>query len=94
MPIGSIELETRLVRTPAGGSPLRADAMAVLAERFIAASPSDHDRLNTADRYLTAVHAPAEAEVLPRSDSETPGSDSLAAQDAVGIRRERQECAM
>jgi len=39
----------------------RADAMALLAERFLAASPTDDDSLNTADRFLITVHAPAEA---------------------------------
>lgn len=39
----------------------RADAMALLAERFLAASPADEDSLNTADRFLITVHAPAEA---------------------------------
>ncbi len=39
----------------------RADAMAVLAERFLATSPSADESLNTADRFLITVHAPAEA---------------------------------
>lgn len=39
----------------------RADAMALLAERFLAASPSADESLNTADRFLITVHAPAEA---------------------------------
>jgi len=43
----------------------RADALAALAERFLAASPSADESLNTADRYLITVHACAEA--LPAS---------------------------
>ncbi len=39
----------------------RADAMALLAERFLATSPGDDESLNTADRFLITVHAPAEA---------------------------------
>lgn len=42
----------------------RADALAALAERFLAASPSAEESLNTADRYLLTVHASAEA--LPK----------------------------
>lgn len=39
----------------------RADALALLAERFLAASPSLDDSINTADRFLITVHASAEA---------------------------------
>jgi len=39
----------------------RADALAVLAERFLARAPEADEALNTADRFLVAVHAPAEA---------------------------------
>lgn len=39
----------------------RADAMALLAERFLATSPSNEETLNTADRFQITVHAPAEA---------------------------------
>ena len=39
----------------------RADALGLLAERFLAASPSSDESLNTADRFLVTVHAPAGA---------------------------------
>ena len=39
----------------------RADALAVLAERFLARVPEADEALATADRYLITVHAPAEA---------------------------------
>ncbi|TVS14700.1 MAG: DUF222 domain-containing protein [Gammaproteobacteria bacterium] len=39
----------------------RADALAVMAERFLARVPEADESLNTADRYLITVHAPAEA---------------------------------
>ena len=39
----------------------RADALAVLAERFLARVPEADDSLSTADRFLITVHAPAEA---------------------------------
>ncbi len=39
----------------------RADALAVLAERFLARMPEADESLNTADRFLITVHAPAEA---------------------------------
>lgn len=39
----------------------RADAMVLLAERFLAASPAADESLNTADRFLVTIHAPAEA---------------------------------
>ena len=39
----------------------RADALAVLAERFLARVPEADEALATADRYVITVHAPAEA---------------------------------
>ena len=39
----------------------RADALTVLAERFLARVPEADESLNTADRFLITVHAPAEA---------------------------------
>ncbi len=39
----------------------RADALAVLAERFLSEPPHADDGLNTADRFQITVHAPAEA---------------------------------
>jgi hypothetical protein len=39
----------------------RADALAVLAERFLAAPPAADDALNTADRVQLTIHASAEA---------------------------------
>jgi hypothetical protein len=39
----------------------RADALAVLAERFLAEPPAAEDGLNTSDRYQVTVHASAEA---------------------------------
>ena len=39
----------------------RADALTVLAERFLARAPEADESLNTADRFLITVHAPAEA---------------------------------
>ena len=45
----------------------RADALTVLAERFLAQVPEADESLNTADRFLITVHAPAKApaEALP-----------------------------
>ncbi len=39
----------------------RADALAVLAERFLSEPPHADEGLNTADRFQITVHAPAEA---------------------------------
>ena len=39
----------------------RADALTVLAERFLARAPEADESLNSADRFLITVHAPAEA---------------------------------
>jgi hypothetical protein len=39
----------------------RADALAILAERFLAVPPEAEDGLNTADRFQVTVHASAEA---------------------------------
>lgn len=39
----------------------RADALAILAERFLAEPPQAEEGLNTADRYQLIVHASAEA---------------------------------
>jgi len=39
----------------------RADAIAILAERFLAEPPNAEEGINTADRYLLTVHAPAGA---------------------------------
>jgi len=39
----------------------RADALAILAERFLSEPPAADERLNTADRYQLTVHASAEA---------------------------------
>lgn len=65
----------------------RADAVALLAERVLAASPSADECLNTADRFLVTVHAPAEA--LPEyaainpTDSPQFEDGSAAASDTV-----------
>jgi hypothetical protein len=58
-------------KTPSKAS--RADALALLGERFLARPPEPDEGLNTADRFLVTVHAPAEA--LPehaRIDPEDP----------------------
>ncbi|MCC5885573.1 MAG: DUF222 domain-containing protein [Gammaproteobacteria bacterium] len=39
----------------------RADALGVLAERFLAVAPEAEDGLQTADRYLLTIHAPVTA---------------------------------
>jgi Domain of unknown function (DUF222)/HNH endonuclease len=39
----------------------RADALAILAERFLSEAPSADEGLNTADRFQLTVHASAEA---------------------------------
>jgi len=39
----------------------RADALAILAERFLSEPPAEGDGLNTADRFQITVHASAEA---------------------------------
>ncbi len=39
----------------------RADALTVLAERFLARVPEADESLSSADRFLVTVHAPAEA---------------------------------
>ena len=39
----------------------RADALAILAERFLSEPPSADEGINTADRYQLTVHAPAGA---------------------------------
>jgi hypothetical protein len=39
----------------------RADALALIGERFLARPPEPDEGLNTADRFLITVHAPAEA---------------------------------
>ncbi len=39
----------------------RADAIAIIAERFLAEPPSAEEGINTADRYQLTVHAPAGA---------------------------------
>ena len=39
----------------------RADALGVLAERFLAMAPEAEDGLQTADRYLLTIHAPVTA---------------------------------
>lgn len=39
----------------------QADALAALAERFLAAPPAAEEGLSTADRYQVVIHASAEA---------------------------------
>ena len=46
-------------KTPSTAS--RADALALIGERFLARPPEPDEGLNTADRFLVTVHAPAEA---------------------------------
>ncbi len=52
-------LGTNLEETPQ--SVRRADALAILGERFLAAPPQANEGLNTADRFQITVHAPAGA---------------------------------
>ncbi len=51
----------------------RADALAILAERFLSEPPHADEGLNTADRFQITVHAPAEALVeLAGVDADDP----------------------
>ena len=65
----------------------RADALTVLEERFLARVPEADESLNTADRFLITVHAPAEAlpehAVIDHDDPPQFEDGCLAARESV-----------
>ena len=74
----------------------RADALAALAERFLAQPPEEDEGLNSADRFLVTVHASAEAlpeygELDPRDPPQVEDGPVLAAET---VRRIACDCAV
>ena len=72
----------------------RADALAALAERFLAQPPQEDEGLNTADRFLVTVHASAEslpeyAQIDPRDPPQVEDGPVLAAET---VRRIACDC--